>query len=89
MWATARNSPERPGEIQFVPKSSGLRESLRLSDPPCFTANVLPEFVGKGDKNSNIGSACCGIVEINPTRNHEVAGLTPGLAQWVKDPVLL
>ena len=25
----------------------------------------------------------------NPTGNHEVAGLTPGLAQWVKDPVLL
>ena len=25
----------------------------------------------------------------NPTRNHEVSGLTPGLAQWVKDPELL
>ena len=24
----------------------------------------------------------------NPTRNHEVAGLIPGLVQWVKDPVL-
>ena len=24
----------------------------------------------------------------NPTRNHEVAGLIPALAQWVKGPVL-
>ena len=24
----------------------------------------------------------------NPTRNHEIVGLIPGLARWVKDPVL-
>ena len=24
----------------------------------------------------------------NPTRNHEVVGSIPGLAQWVEDPVL-
>ena len=33
------------------------------------------------------GSSHHGSVEINPSRNHEVAGSIPGLAQWLKVPV--
>ena len=38
---------------------------------------------------SGSGSSHCGAAEMNSTSNHEVAGSTPGLAQSVKDPVLL
>ena len=34
------------------------------------------------------GNSHCGSAVMNPTRNHEVAGLIPGLAQWVKDLAL-
>ena len=40
--------------------------------------------IKKMNRSSHRGAA-----EMNPTRNHEIVGLIPGLAQWVKDLVLL
>ena len=63
----------------------------------CLSTTLTDLHWGEGGGEGNplqhkttrvVRSSLRGIVETNPTRNHEVAGLLPGLTQWVKDPVL-
>ena len=45
-------------------------------------------FLKKKRNKMNFRSSCCGSAETKLTRNYEDTGSNPGLAQWVKDPVL-
>ena len=49
----------------------------------------IPLPIKKNNKKKPLGVPVVAQWLTNPTRNHEVAGSIPGLAQWVKDTALL
>jgi len=72
------------GPLGYITRHLGVSKTT--------TAEILSGKVwvmGSPSKSSQDQSSHRGTAETNSTRNNEVAGLIPGLAQWVKDLALL
>ena len=84
-WEEKRGGNPTTNRGHQIPVSSrlSLRDPLRHGNLPNDLRKVMAL---RKDKDSADWSSHRGVAETHLTRNHEVEGLIPGLAQWVKDP---
>ena len=73
--------------IQNVTKILVISLETKYIGVYCLTLSTILGVIYFCKKK--LGSSRRGAAETNPTRNHEVVGSIPGLAQWVKDLALL
>ena len=70
------------------PAAKGPIGPLTLQNKYAASAALKRKKKKKKKKKDYFGVPIMAQWLTNPTRNHEVAGLIAGIAQWVKDPVL-
>ena len=75
--------------IRLIRGSASVGEGLRIDGCPLGVgAGRQPSLWERTQRQQAYGVPVVAQWLTNPTRNHEVAGSIPGLAQWIKDLVL-
>ena len=78
-------------QLKRAGKGGGWIHGRRLKDSKCLHPKnwEIEEFPSSKTRTKiRNWSSHRGSEVMNPTRNPEVVGSIPGLAQWVKDPLL-